>query len=230
MLDFGLSQTKKISYAASWGRESISKEEEAECKSLLKKFSYISVREKSGVLICDKLGIHAEVAADPTLLFDAVEYRKLYRKVIRIQCQEKYVLIYFRGASNFDIEKVYEWAKEKELKVRFVPYNGYMNDKYELIYPSVEEWLYLIDNAEYVITDSFHCSLFSALFGKKYGVIKASDNFKATNSRFNSLFDLIKSPSRFISNEDYSKLELEPIPYDRTNIVNYVPDFRKILD
>lgn len=230
MLDFGASQTKKISYAASWGRESISEEEAAECKPLLEKFSYISVREKAGVSICNRLGIQAEVVVDPTLLFGPDDYRKLYSNAVNKQENSKYVLIYFRGASNFDINKIYEWACAKKLKVQFVPYNGYMSDKYELIYPSVEEWLYLIDNAEYVITDSFHCCLFSALFGKKYGVIKASDNFKATNSRFDSLFDLMKSPSRFISNEDYSKLELEPTPYDRTNILNYVPDLRRILD
>jgi hypothetical protein len=73
-------------------------------------------------------------------------------------------------------------------------------DKYEKTYATIPEWLYLIDKAEYVITNSFHCSVFSLLFQKKFGIIPLKGKLVGMNSRYDSLFEIFEMKSRFIDN------------------------------
>ena len=76
------------------------------------------------------------------------------------------------------------------------------------MYPSIPEWLYLVDNAEYVITNSFHCAVFSILFSKSFCVSKLTGNCIQMNDRFNSLFSMVGTGARFINNDDFSILDV----------------------
>ena len=80
-------------------------------------------------------------------------------------------------------------------------------------FATIEDWLYLIDHAEYVITNSFHCCVFSLLFKKKFAVVPLTGKVTEMNSRLETLFKIFKIPSRWLKNkDDFSVLELSLEP------------------
>jgi len=202
-LNFGDSITKKISYAASFGKEK-SELDEVFVKifaPLLKKFDYVSVREKSGLEICRQCGIDkAEWVPDPTLLLDADEYRALYvGERLSPKPEKQYVLLYLIGNEfSFSIQSIYDWAQHRKLEVVYITGNS-QQDSFKKTYATVLEWIYLLENAEYVVTNSFHCTVFSLIFGKKFGVIPLSGRDKGMNSRFDSIFRQFWIDERFLN-------------------------------
>ncbi len=217
-LDFGKESIKRIAYAASWGKVDISKEFVEEISLLLAKFDYVSVREKTGIDICRKCGAsNAEVCFDPTLLISAEQYRLLYRTESIIKHAKKYILIYRLGnPCDFPMRSLYKWATEKGLDVVYVTANGWY-DSYEKIFPTITQWLALVDHAEYVITNSFHCCVFSIIFRKQFGVIPLIKSHSGMNSRIETLFDLFEITPRWIEDNNLSVLEktVEYSIYDR---------------
>lgn len=209
MLDFGKETTKKMSYAASWSMNSLSNELIEEIKPLLQKFSYVSVREENGISLCKQCGYdNAELVCDPTLLLSADVYRNLYMGENVRKIEKKYIMLYMlNNECDFDIQRVYDFAKEKDLEVVYVTGNGVINNR-EKFFATIPEWLYLIDNAEYVITNSFHCCVFSSLFSKKFGVAKLKGKVEGMNTRFESLFNLLGIESRYVDN-DFEVLDKE---------------------
>lgn len=213
-LDFGKPETKRISYAASWGKTDISKNKIDEIFPLIKRFDYVSVREKSGLDLCRKCGYKsAEFRCDPTLLLDADSYRKLYKDNISVKTGEKYVFVYrLSNPCDFDMTCVYDFAKKKGLEVVYVTGNN-LYDKYKKTFASIEDWLYLVDNAEYVITNSFHCCVFSLLFKKKFAVVPLTGAGAEMNSRIDTLFQIFNISPRWLKNmNDFSALEPLPEP------------------
>lgn len=199
-LNFGDAEKKRIAYAASFGKEKVADDFVQEIAPLLKKFDYVSVREKSGLNICRQCGVKAEWVPDPTMLLTASDYRALYSPINQPDDKSPYCLLYMlKNECDFPIKAIYGWAKGMNIKVLYITGNS-KYDKYEKIYATIPEWLYLIDKAEYVITNSFHCSVFSLLFQKKFGVIPLKGKYFGMNSRFASLFDIFNIKQRFIDN------------------------------
>ena len=209
-LDFGNSTVKRLSYAASWGMETITPDYAKEITPLLQRFDYVSVREESGMELCRKCGRDdAEWVCDPTLLLNADTYRNLYKENEIHKPSKQFLLLYILNNScNFDLQKVYDFAISKGLDVIYVTGNGVV-DKREKYYATIPEWLWLVDNAEYVITNSFHCGIFCTIFNKRFGIIPLSDDCKEMNSRFESLFSLRGIGNRYISDKDFSVLDID---------------------
>ena len=208
MLDFGRENVKRISYAERWGVAAISDDLRKEITPLLKKFDYVSVREQKGLDLCKQCGVdNAEWVCDPTLLLDAESYRTLYRENEIRKPQKKYIFVYMlNNQYEFNLDSIYRFAKERNLDVIFVTGN-YKAEKRKLFYATISEWLYLIDNAEYVISNSFHCAVFSILFKKQFGLVKLSGIHSGMNTRLDSLFDLFSISERYIRDDDFSILD-----------------------
>lgn len=207
-LNFGDSSIKRVSYAASFGKEKEELDDDfiGVATVLLKKFDYISVREKSGLEICKQCGFNnAEWVPDPTLLLEKDIYRFLYRNEGTIRKSDKpYCFLYLVGNSiEFSLETIYEWAKSKNIGVLYVTAN-LRQDEFVKTYATIPEWIYLLEHAEYVITNSYHCTIFSLLFEKNFGIIPLIGK----NTRFSSLFQLFDIGNRFIS-ADFSILNME---------------------
>jgi hypothetical protein len=100
---------------------------------------------------------------------------------------------------NFSIKALYEWAEKKDLAVVYITGNK-RYDGHQKLYATTPEWLYLIDNAEYIITNSFHASLFSLIFQKRFGIIPLMGQYTGMNTRFISLFETLEIKQRFINN------------------------------
>lgn len=209
MLDFGNKSIKRMSYAASWSMDSLSSKLIAEIRPLLQRFSYVSVREEQGLELCRQCGYEdAELVCDPTLLLEAEEYRDLYRSEGVQPPQYKYLLLYMlSNQCDFDIQKVYDFAKQRGLQVVYVTGNGVL-DKREKRFATIPEWLSLVDNAEYVVTNSFHCCVFSSLFDTKFGVVRLKGKFAGMNTRLESLFKQLELEPRWVG-DDFAVLERE---------------------
>lgn len=214
-LDFGGNNVKRVSYAASWGREELPEDERKYISPLLSRFDAVSVREKSGIGICSGLGYDGAVwALDPVLLHDPEKYRKLYRESAAQKTDDKYLLFYYmNNDGDYDRKAVFDWAALNGLKVKYVTDDWH--DDFSRSFPSVEEWLELIDNAEYVITNSYHCVLFSLIFEKRFGVIRRFGGYTGMNTRMDSVFKLCGIDPRFIDDCGFEILER---PADRINM------------
>lgn len=207
MLDFGAEATKRMSYAASWSMNALSTKLIKEITPLLQRFSYVSVREEKGIELCRQCEYEdAEFVCDPTFLLQADVYRNLYRSEGIQPQKQKYLLLYMlNNECDFDIQKVYDFAQERGLQVVYVTGNGVL-DKREKCFATIPEWLSLVDNAEYVVTNSFHCCVFSSLFGTKFGVVRLKGKFTGMNTRLESLFKQLEMEPRWVG-DDFAVLE-----------------------
>ena len=207
-LDFGSPEVKRIAYAASWGRRAIPPEEYAIVVPLLKKFDKVTVRENSGVKLCCQCGYEqASCAPDPTFLLTREQYRKI--SIAPISADEKYVLIYRvhnAGGDDFEYARLLQWAKARGLAIKYVTGNG-LKDQYPKLYPSIEEWLGLIEGAEYIVTNSFHGTVFALIFQKRFGTISLCGKSKGMNARVDTLFESLGMDARYIQNNDFSILD-----------------------
>lgn len=208
-LNFGNESTRRIAYAASFGTETVNDDFITEIHPLLKRFDFISVREKSGLAILSKSGItNAQWVPDPSFLLTAEDYRKLYRQHNIQKPTTKYCFFYILDlAHDIDIKKMILWAKRHLLSIVFVSGN-LPSSKYANFYPTIYEWLQLIDNAEYVITNSFHGTAFSLIFNKNFAVIPhQADIGQSVSTRIDSLFEMFRIKPRWITNDGFSVLE-----------------------
>lgn len=203
-LNFGSEDTLRISYAASWGDKKIPEQQAKEIEPLLRKFDFVSVRESSGIFICEQCGIkNARWMPDPTLLFQSDVYRALFQGIKSSVEGGDYILFYWldNGTKNPKVE-VMKWASNNNLLVVYVTGNTDKSDSMQKDV-SIEEWLYLIDNSKYVITNSFHCCLFSMVFHVPFGVIPLEGKMERLNERMYSLFRSLEIEDRFIYHHNY---------------------------
>jgi hypothetical protein len=209
-LDFGSDKIKRLSYAASWGGSCIPNEYIKEITPLLKRFDYVSVREESGIELCKECGYDsAECVCDPTLLLSAEYYRNLYNENPIRKIDKKYLLVYMLS-NEIDLNKdiIKKFASENNLKIINISIGGVFDD-FPKYYATIPEWLYLIDNAEYIITNSFHGSVFCTIFHKQFGIVPRITKFSYMNDRFEMLFKLLGLKKRYITNNDLSILKEE---------------------
>lgn len=211
MLDFGGEDVLRVSYAASFGRTSVPDDEKELVSPLLARFDAVSVREKTAIPICGSLGREdAVLALDPVLLHGADVYRRLYAESGFTKPQSKYLFFYdLYDGTGYDRQAVFDYAASKGLEVVYVT-TGW-HDAFERSFPSVPGWLALIDNAEAVVTNSYHCSIISVLFEKRFGVIRRLGGYEGMNTRMDSLFELLGTEPRYIRDKDFSCLELPAV-------------------
>lgn len=199
-LDFlpGESQAKRIAYAASFG---ISKWEFTEAETqlysrLTKRFDLISVREDSAVDLCrEHFGVEATHVLDPTMLVDRSVYEEL--AMSRYAHPSKGDLFcYILDRTPEKSRLVRETAEERRLIPFEILPREYRNlppgaDLSMVVMPPVEQWLRSFMDAKFVITDSFHGTVFSILFEKPCIVIQ---NSSRGNDRFQSLLKILNLP------------------------------------
>jgi hypothetical protein len=233
-LNFGNEKIKRMSYAASFGacKANINNKYASMIRNLLGNFCYISIREPEGIEICKSIGVfNVHIDPDPTLLLNANTYRNLYlENKVRDFCKsdKPYVLLYLVGNEcNFNFKEFREWSSKKGLCIKYVA-DALRSDNYDKIYPTIPEWLWLIDNSSYVITNSFHGSVFSLIFKKKFLTVPLSGNSEGMNARIRTLFKLFSIKDRLLNGKDYEKID-EPyftIPaFDKdklAKIINYI--------
>ena len=208
-LNFVPTTVNSIAYATSFGQSSLPKDSAKKATIFLKKIKHIGVREESGQKLVKKLaGRNVPVVCDPTLLFTGDEWMKIQKKEPIIK--GKYILCYFLGNNPPHREFAEKLKKETGCKIvalthldEFVKSDeGYADETPYNIDPA--DFLNLIRNAEYVCTDSFHCSVFSILYKKEFYTFRRynRNTRQSTNSRLDTLFKITGIEGRLLAGDE----------------------------
>lgn len=207
-LDFGVA-TKRISFSSSMGNYVFKEEEKEYVSRKLNEFTSISVRENytknQMETLIDK---NIYIMLDPTLMITNLEWKKFYEKSYMKIREEKYILAFIICNHKENLSKIYKYYKtEMKLPVLKIMLNTYKNNGVDKVIagPTVEEYVQLIDNAELVITDSFHGLAFSINMETPF-VLVPVDNGSVR------MFELLKNT------------QLESQIYKE----NYYPDYKTI--
>ena len=198
---FDKNNTKKITYASSIGLSSLSVEAEQVFKKELASFAYISVREQQASEILEKLlNRKIDVVLDPTLILNKQEWIEVAKYDM---CpKEKYLLVYIVTIKPCDyvLSLARHIAKQRNLKIVRICRDAYPehsgSDVEEILTAGPSDFVGLFSKAEFVVTNSFHGTVFSINFSKPfYSVIKSHHS---TNSRLTSILKKLGLEDRIV--------------------------------
>ncbi len=231
-LTFAPQDKKKMSYASSFGISHIPKEIQSTISSYINNIDIISCREKAGVDIIKNLtNRDAEHVLDPTLLLTSEEWNDV---LIEPNIKEKYILIYeltnskyikelarkIQEVSNYRIVRICKNIVKKEDDQEIINLNE--------IGPA--EYLGLFKSASFVLTNSFHGTVFSVLNAKPFYTI--TPLHKTNNSRQQGFLELLGLEDRLLKENapmpDFSDLSLnftlahKKLDKERLKSVNYL--------
>jgi len=207
---------KKLSYAASFGVDYLEFTEQQikKVSKLLKKFDAVSVREKSGVSLCrDHFHIEAQQVLDPTMLLSKSDYLALISpsKFEGVPEGRGSLFIYVLDQSPEVSQLVQQIADELHEK----PYYFLPTLNEPIIMPSVTTWLKGFANAQFVVTDSFHGTVFAILFNKPF-LVYANKQRGAT--RFHSLLKMFRLEDRLVLDTQENVIEKVKKTIDWENV------------
>lgn len=215
LLDFVDEEKIKISYAASFG---ISNWEGGDViteqiKPLIRRFNAIGVREKDGISICKQtFNVDATLVLDPTLLLSENDYSKILKKKQKFDGSKyiAYYLIQDREATGSIWKKINTDSPYKLINL-FGKNKSFFGKKF-IKFNSIEHWLYGVKNASLIVTDSFHCVIFSIIFKKNFICVP---NQHGGISRINNLLKILGLKDRLCKSEKFDS------NYYISNPVNY---------
>ena len=225
-LNFVPDNVSKIALSTSFGISKLPKRQAQKAAKFLKRLDFCSVRELSGQkIVKDLTGRDVPVVCDPTILFTAEEWGCITENERFIK--ELYLFCYFLGNN----------PEQREFVKRFKDKTGYkivqLQHCDEYIKSDVEfpdytpynvgpaEFVQLIRDAEYVFTDSFHASVFSLLYEKRFFTFRRynNDSIVSTNGRLYSLLSMVGLEERLLkADEDVEKCMLMSIDYKNVHI------------
>lgn len=215
-LDFGELDVKRISYAASFSRDNFSDQYKSVVAPLIARFNGISVRETSGVHVCQTIGQEgAKLVLDPTLLILKEQWSKYIKSV---EQEKKYCFLYLLGnKTDLKMQHIDKYVRDQHFDLRYVASQGRF-DNYQKFYPSIYEWLGFISNSEVMITNSFHGLVFAILFNKPFIALPlVGDFYKGMNTRVQSLLEMLGLENRMCNSSKMEEVINQKIDWDRVN-------------
>ena len=192
---------RRVSYAASIGISEITPEQCDYYRQVLAPFDVVSLREKKA---CAELGPHLQNRVvrqdvDPTLLYDGSFWEKLIQKEGKEAPEEPFLFVYMLRPDKKVIRIAKKIARDCHLKI---VYMGLYVNRYAGIRTiadgGIEDFLYYIKNAQIVVTNSFHGTVFSLLFEKKF----VSVRLEGTSSRAEGLLESAGLSDHLIDREE----------------------------
>lgn len=167
---------KCIAYAASsdWEKRKSDKAWQEFAKTQFKRFSAIGIRERAGVGLCKNLVEPSDVVehvADPVMLLDAQDYERIASRSILFKKPTLFCyLVNIREKDDLRIDEYVRLALMLGCDLKIVGIQGaelLIPSKYR-IRLSPTQFLRAMMDATYVVTNSYHGSVFAAIFKKKF--------------------------------------------------------------
>lgn len=206
-LNFVAESTKRIAYAVSFGTNRIPEKYENDIKKELVKFTSIGVREHTAQNMLSEIGIESRTVLDPTLLLVAEDYEQLLE---RADVQKKYDFFAFILHNN---QHMAEQCREYLVRTR---------KDFDSVYGqeilSVEEWLYNEKNAKFILTNSFHSTVFAILFHTPFIVVPVEGS--DMDDRIVTLLQTVNLEQFFLkeySEKEIDRLMMEDINWDEVD-------------
>ena len=218
-LDFIPNSELKFAYASSFGSSTITKEELRETQKLIKSYKMISVREESGLAILKNQYKFKDSfrIVDPTLAVNGDFWRHFAENHKKIVPKKKYILIYnLNRSKEFD-----DYAKKLAKKTGFelyrfcTRYDQMFRSGRSFLIPKIEEFVSLIDNAEFVLTDSFHATAFSMNLNTK-PICIYPENY---SGRLSDFLKLVESENVHAKNFDDFDVLNSTVDFDKVNFI-----------
>ena len=194
-----------VSYAASFGDSHFTPETYKILDERLQNFKAFGIREYGMIpYIKDKVSVPVEKVLDPTLLLEKDDYSSI---VDDSKMEEKYLLLYSRRYNKKMFDYAEEIAKEKNLKIVDISLRAENKDIHTMAYDAgVEEFLALVKNAEFVVTNSYHGMIFCLQFEKEFVVFSREQ----CDTKIVELLDLIGLTDRLlITGEEEFKKDID---------------------
>jgi len=215
-LDFVRSNKRKLSYAASIGREEIpgTPTDLEKINFYLSQFDDISVRENRVVeLLKENFNINSTQLVDGVF---HIPVELLNEMTNEYKANEKYI-----GVFTLPYFKTQTWYKDILDKISAKLNLPIKEFDWDYTTP-VEEWLAFIKNSEFMVTDSYHCTIFSIIFNKNF--IQVKNNPKA-QSRFDSIFKILDIQNKIVSESDI-QIDIDELlkPLDWESINNKIQE------
>ena len=218
LLEFAPFGSKKISYASSMGGVEFPDEVKESVKNALKDFSAIAAREEFTKNKVEALtGRHVALTLDPVFLRDS--YSELISK--KKVPNEHYIVTYcLQDSERF--RRVLRIVKKRHgmsvLNIGPVHPEGADRHIYAL---SPGEWLGMIENSDYVVTNSFHGTAFSILFKRQFLCLGMTGGVSPRNDRLSNLCGLLNVEDRLLLDDiGLDSLGMEPdIDYSKVDVV-----------
>lgn len=202
-LDFCKDDTKRFSYAPSFGKVTYFHGMEDRINQELKKFEHISVREQEGQRYIEQLtGIKPTLVLDPTFLLQREEWEQIEEEYT--VPQDGYIVYYTIHSSAKLFDFCRKLAEKENKKIVIIGGNvlkRMKNKDPRLVYAcdlSPTEWLYVFSHADCIVTNSFHGTAFSIHYQKNFYVEFSSD----TNARLEEIIRVCALEDRVIDHAD----------------------------
>lgn len=189
-LDFGPSSIKRISYAASFGVETMSSGYCYNMEKMLSNLDAVSVREESGQRICSDYGVRSVLVCDPVLLLPSGFWMGIADESCVPECS--YLLVYDLMKSRVIERTAKMIARHHNLRIISVsPYwLSYAHNNYGDCTPA--QFLGLIKNAGFVLCNSYHGCLYSLIFNRDFLVVERTDGLNTRMREFLYRYGLAK--------------------------------------
>jgi hypothetical protein len=230
-LKFVKESIPKLAYAASFGVSSIPNFQIQATKEYLERFDWIGVREQKGKEIVESISNKkADFVCDPTMLLSKNEWEGFAKKSSQ-KILDPYIFCYFLGHSS-DIRQYAEELSQKTncklVVMRHV-------DEYLKVDESIGDYapydvspvdfVYLLSHAKYVLTDSFHGTIFSIIMEKSFLTfyrVKPTV-VTSTHSRIDSLLNKFHLEHHLYKDDVYGQIIKE---IDYISIRPLIDEFR----
>lgn len=205
-LDFVPKGTKRIAYAASFATKDVVEEYKPFVRRMLQGFDNISLRERISLPLLESLGRNDGVAVcDPVFLLSREQWNNI---LPTFSTEEKYLLVYDTENSNKIRGIAQLIAKERRLKIFNISGSRKSYVDKDFWASSPIDFVQLISDAEFVVSNSFHATAFSLIFHREFCVVNRSE---AINERMLSLLEQYGLQDRLIT--DIAKCQLSSIDY-----------------
>lgn len=217
----------KFAFSSSFGNDKLTKKEIDLTSEYIKQYDMISVREESGLEILKKQYNYKNAIrlVDPTLSLDGEFWRK-FASNSKVKIKGKYILIYNLNRSKEFDEFAKKIAKKTGYKLyRFCTrYDQVLRSGKSIMVPNIEDFVSLVDHAEFVLTDSFHATAFSMNLNTQPICIYPK-NYSGRISEFLKLVD-----SEQVHANDYEDFDVVNRKVDFTKVNKILNNERKKVD
>ena len=204
-LDFAMyEKLPRIAYASSTGAKELPQKYYKDYKRLLKGFRAISTREQNSAdFFSELLGRKVHKVIDPTLLHDKDFWDGFAdRAQLGDLINKKYILCYFvmDDPRYWEyVKKVADTAPDAEIVVLPMHYSDEKSEYTVIKTGTAYEFISLIKNSMFIVTDSFHAAVFSFIYDKEFYVLKRARSDE--DEKFNDLVNKYGLSHRIVTDE-----------------------------
>lgn len=218
LLDFIEDDSKKGNFASSFACDAIPDEQKEIFMRCLSRFPILSVREDKGKeLIRELTGKEATVVLDPTLVKDSFFWTEVAAES-KLQITGEYIFVAEYAISAPLLRDAEKLAERYHLPLYFLyPPKGKKAKGKVLLTSSPQDVLYLIQNAKFVFTDSYHMMIFSINFSKEFFAYQTKTNLPAI-SKYHSILKILHLERRLFPTESMMQ---NPVDIQKCPAIDY---------